>query len=72
MESNISKDHIALEAMKVIMAKTVEVRNPFWERVKRFFGLSDNMRDFISYDADGIAAIAYEIADKMIEQREVK
>lgn len=39
-ESNISRDHIAMEAMKVLMEKTVSNNLKLTGRIKRFFGLN--------------------------------
>lgn len=55
MESNISRDHIALEAMKALLSKSVEVKD------------SDNWR---MPDPVEIAKTAYEYADAMVAVRE--
>ncbi len=36
-ESNISRDHIALEAMKNMLSKTIAVKATPWGRIKQFF-----------------------------------
>lgn len=60
MESNISKDHIALEAMAVILSKSIEVkRNKFRD-----------YDDFNLPDPKGLAETAYDYAEAMIAERE--
>lgn len=60
MESNISKDHIALEAMNTILSKSIEVkRNKF--------------RDYDGWnlpDPSVLAETAYDYAEAMIVERE--
>lgn len=66
--SNISRDHIAMEAMKVLMEKTVSNNLTLKNRIKRFFGL--NHSTYTSLDKKMIAQISYDMADAMIAQRE--
>ena len=66
--SNISRDHIAMEAMKVLMGKTVSEHLTLKNRIKRFFG--KNYRTIASFDIKMIAQISYDMADAMIAQRE--
>ena len=71
MESNISRDHIAMEAMKVLLIKGMELSAKpvtFKDKVKRFFGLPFKGEVQDSYIKE-ISKGAYEIADAMIEQR---
>lgn len=68
--SNISRDHIAMEAMKVLMEKTVSENLTLKNRIKRFFG--KNYRTVTSFDIKMIAQISYDMADAMISQREKK
>ena len=66
--SNISKDHIALEAMKVLMQISAKDNTPFWGRILRFFGRGDEKISVIS--TAYVAENAYEYADAMIAERE--
>lgn len=66
--SNISRDHIAMEAMKVIMEKTTSDSMTMKNRIKKFLGM--NYRTFIAFDQKAIAKLSYEMADAMIAQRE--
>ena len=67
MESNISRDHIALEAMKCIMM-TVKRRRTLWNRVVTLFSPSEE-ESVINYNHEGQAKTAYQIADAMIKER---
>lgn len=67
-ESNISRDHIAMEAMKVLMEKTVSNNLTLRNRIRQFFGL--NHKTYIAFDEKMIAKLSYNIADAMIAQRE--
>lgn len=69
-ESNISRDHIAMEAMKVIMEKTVSNSLTLKNKIRKFFGL--NYRTVIAFDQKAIAKLSYDMADAMISQREKK
>ena len=60
MESNITRDHIALEAMKILMQKRINVK-------KNLFG---NVISINSIDKFLLANEAYNIADAMIAERE--
>lgn len=68
MGSNISRDHIAMEAMKVLLERTVTEHISFSNRVKKFFGL--DFESYISFDEESLADMSYRIADTMIAQRE--
>lgn len=60
MESNISRDHIALEAMATILSKSIEVKR-------------NRFRDYDDWnlpDPEGLAETAYDYADAMIAERE--
>lgn len=52
-ESNISRDHIAMEAMKVLLSKVKEYELKDWKQ-------------------ETICEQAYEIADAMIKERNIK
>lgn len=69
-ESNISRDHIAMEAMKVLMQKTVSDSLTLKNKIRKLFGL--NYRTVASLDLKMIARISYDMADAMISQREKK
>lgn len=60
MESNITRDHIALEAMKILMQKRINVK-------KNLFGKAISIN---SIDKFLLANEAYNIADAMIAERE--
>jgi hypothetical protein len=68
--SNISRDHIAMEAMKVLMEKTVSNSLTLKNRIKKFFGM--NYKKVAAFDAKMLAIFSYKIADEMIAQREKK
>lgn len=67
-ESNISRDHIALEAMKVIMRETThEITTPV-ARVRRWLGLPH--KSWLGGLNPGqLAAKSYDIADAMMAER---
>lgn len=66
--SNISRDHIAMEAMKVLMEKTVSNNLTLKNRIRKFFGL--NHKTYTGFDEKMIAKLSYEMADAMIAKRE--
>lgn len=66
--SNISRDHIAMEAMKVLMEKTVSNSLTLKNRIRKWFGLDYCIST--SVESKFIAKISYDIADAMIAQRE--
>lgn len=66
-ESNISRDHIAMEAMKELIAKApIEVS--IWERIRVMFG-KEHKKVGIGFNEKLICRVAYEVADAMIEER---
>lgn len=67
MESNISRDHIALEAMKCMMM-TAKRRRTLWNRVVTLFFPSKEA-SVTNYYYEGQAKSAYQIADAMIKER---
>lgn len=67
MESNISRDHIALEAMKCIM-QTARRRRAIWNRILTQFFPNKEKSD-LNYCFEKQAKAAYEIADAMIKER---
>jgi hypothetical protein len=69
MESNISRDHIAMEAMKVIIQASKRDATSFWNRLKRkITGTGNVATDYPSEKK--VAKLAYEYADAMIAERD--
>lgn len=68
MESNISKDHIALEAMKILLKETMFDNTSICGRVKRFFCKGSKMTSMTN--AQDVAKMAYDYADAMVAERE--
>lgn len=60
MESNISKDHIALEVMKTLLSKSIEVKRNILKKNDGWF----------LPDPEEIAEKAYDYAEAMITERE--
>lgn len=69
MESNITRDHIALEAMKIIYSKTFFRSFKPVNRLKKLLGLSVNKQNYSSLNYKTIANEAYNLADAMIAER---
>lgn len=69
-ESNISRDHIAMEAMKILMQKNISEYITFKNKIKKLFGLG--YKSVTAYDEEWLAKMAYDFADAMISQREKK
>ena len=67
MESNISRDHIALEAMKCMMM-TAKRRRTLWNRIVTLFFPSKEV-SVTNYYYKRQAKSAYQIADAMIKER---
>lgn len=63
MESNISRDHIALEAMKCMMM-TAKRRRTLWNRVNPYAEKS-----VCNFNTQSTAEMAYQFADAMIKER---
>lgn len=68
-QSNISRDHLAMEAMRVLLLHYIEEDLTLVERIRRLLGLPVRIR---TYDADHLAAEAYSVADAMIKARNIK
>lgn len=69
MESNISRDHIALEAMKMIFNANVRTQQTIWNKIKvLLFGGKPSVNIFPNPEITAMAA--YDYADKMIAERE--
>lgn len=71
MESNISRDHIALEAMKIHLNKSLVVRRTIFNRIACALGFGTPKVLFYS-NLDILAGYAYLVADAMIAERENK
>lgn len=67
MESNISRDHIALEAMKTLIIASAKDNTHFVWRIARLFG-KGKCRTRVMPPAV-TARFAYMFADAMIEER---
>lgn len=68
-QSNISRDHIAMEVMKIIMQKTTRETLTPLNRLKRWLGIN-HVSSTIGITCDTLAAKAYDIADAMVAERE--
>lgn len=69
MGSYISRDYIALEAMKEHLSKSVFVKRTIFNRIACALGFGIP-KISICYRADIVAQFAYKIADAMIAERE--
>ena len=69
-QSNITYDHIALEAMKEILNKTShdDPAGP-WQRLRRFLGLPWKNRVSLK-NPELVATVAYSYADALMAERE--
>lgn len=68
-QSNISRDHIAMEAMKVIMRETTHETTTPAARIRRWLGLP--YKSWLGGLTLGqLAAKAYDIADAMVAERQ--
>lgn len=70
MESNISRDHIALEAMKIIMEANIVNQRTVWDVVKRAFTGKGGESRARTIHPKTLAEYAYMYADAMIAERE--
>lgn len=68
MDSNISRDHIALEAMKMIMSRYNYKTQTIWNKIWVAFGGRVNIKTSLGSPIK-IAEIAYSFADAMIAER---
>lgn len=71
MESNISRDHIALEAMKIIIEKSYVREQTIWNKIAMLFGFGHSSTDSFLKSVF-VARKAYDYADAMIAERERK
>ena len=69
MESNISRDHIALEAFKIMLEKGICKKQSFWNKIAEFLGGVDKEKINLPND-ESLARNAYRYADAMIAERE--
>lgn len=70
-ESNITRDHLAMEAMKVIMEKSVRRRMSLKERIKSMFG-KPVVERITMLNPVLIADVSYRVADAMIAKRQAE
>ena len=70
MESNISRYHIALEAMKIVMEANVVKQRTVWDVLKRAFTWKGGESRARCITPEGAAYLAYKYADAMIAERE--
>lgn len=69
-QSNISRDHIALEAMKIMYGKMSFSRLSLIERIRKWLGLSVNDQRYTSCGYYFIARESYKLADAMLAERD--
>lgn len=67
-ESNITRDHLAMEAMKVIMEKSVRRRLSLKGKIKSLFG-KPVVERITMLNPVLIADVSYRVADAMIAAR---
>ena len=67
-ESNITRDHLAMEVMKVIMDKCVKARIPLKTRIKMLFGIPAACGVVVP-NPEFLAQISYKVSDAMIAAR---
>lgn len=68
-ESNITRDHLAMEAMKVIMKKSARRRLSLKGKIKSLFG-KPVVERITMLNPVLIADVSYRVADAMIARRE--
>lgn len=68
MESNISRDHIAMEAMRVLLNKTTVINPTLIDKIKALFVRNYYKVNLLNYKL--IAEHAYKYAEAMIAERE--
>lgn len=69
MESNISRDHIAMEAMKVILSTSVDDSQTIWNKISVLFGGKSKIKHSV-ITPEHTAYLAYQYADAMMKERE--
>ena len=67
--SNISRDHIAMEAMKILLSNSSQKEQTIFNKIGSFLGLCKPKRIFI-INTINVSVMAYKMADDMIAQRE--
>lgn len=68
-QSNISRDHIALEAMKIIIGKTMHTSNTPLQRLRRWLGIDARHSTMSHSSVHFVAHLAYQFADAMLAER---
>lgn len=69
MDSNISRDHIALVAMEKLLERCIHEKPTIWRRIGTALGICSGK---IQLPLNGIVKLAYRIADAMIAKREAR
>ena len=69
-QSNISRDHIALEAMKIMYGKMSFGRLSLINRIRKWLGLEVRDQGYTSASYAFIARESYRLADAMLAERE--
>lgn len=69
-QSNISRDHIALEAMKIMYGKMSFSKLSLIERIRKWLGLEVRDQGYTSASYSIIAKESYGLADAMLAERE--
>ncbi len=69
-QSNISRDHIALEAMKIIMDKTMNTASTPLQRLRQWLGIDARHSTMSHSSVHFVAHLAYQFADAMLAERD--
>ena len=69
-QSNITYDHIALEAMKIIMDKTMNTTSTPLQRLRQWLGIDARHSTMSHSSVHFVAHLAYQFADAMMAERE--
>jgi hypothetical protein len=70
MESNISRDHIALEAMKIVMHANIVNQRTIWDIIKCAVTGKGGVSKARCISPERAANLAYQYADAMIAEME--
>ena len=68
-QSNISRDHLALEAMKIIMDKTMRTASTPLQRLRQWLGIDARHSTMSHSSVHFVAHVAYQFADAMLAER---
>jgi len=72
-QSNITRDHLAMEAMKTLIAVTTKEKRTIWNRIKCALSAKAKYRTIMMCSRSHfIARQAYSCADAMIAERNRK